>query len=371
MFQCLVDTTGMDRLCFIVQGERYTREDIARRYDCWQAALARAHQVRHHPMCMCKPSGVPMVVAKREDFFVRRFPSRGADHAPDCRSHELVSELAELQADKPSTTLSYQAHRYVTSAVDRVRRDYRKPDPTPAAVKTSTLREILSALWHRAGLCRYAPDRARCGWARHRSALRFASHQLQLSDAELSPRLALTGEAQLRDFLRQMEQQQSAAREIRFICGPLEMTKLTANDAVLRFRGEQTAFWSQDKSCVNAAQAAFDLATTMARAEVYALIAVYWDRNFRVHDTAFVAVADEGVPIISNLHAALYGQLIERQIPFFLPKGAMIEPENYPLLSLPKTDKGPLSVVSDADAPHASKAFYPPFVWSIGQPLPV
>ena len=64
---------------------------------CFQDALATAHSSRHRPLCLCRPEGLQMYVARiGSGFILKRMPDTGAAHAPDCLSYEPPAGLSGL-----------------------------------------------------------------------------------------------------------------------------------------------------------------------------------------------------------------------------------------------------------------------------------
>src|SRR6266511_22052 len=66
-----------------------------------QQLLADAHGARVRPLCMCKPGGVAMYVAKigRDKFVIKRMPDSGLAHAHRCPSYlppEALSGLGQV-----------------------------------------------------------------------------------------------------------------------------------------------------------------------------------------------------------------------------------------------------------------------------------
>jgi hypothetical protein len=62
----------------------------------WQQALERAHAGALNPLCLCRPDGVPMYVARCEQFMVKRLPDSGHHHHPTCPSYEPPASQSGL-----------------------------------------------------------------------------------------------------------------------------------------------------------------------------------------------------------------------------------------------------------------------------------
>lgn len=64
-------------------------------------AISQAYAIHHRPQCMCLRSGdsrgVEMYVARLGDgFIIKRMPSTGSQHAPDCPSYEPLADFSGL-----------------------------------------------------------------------------------------------------------------------------------------------------------------------------------------------------------------------------------------------------------------------------------
>jgi hypothetical protein len=76
---------------YLVDGVRLSPSDTA-----WQQALERAHAGGVKPLCLCRPDGVPMYVARYEHFVVKRLPDTGHQHHPTCPSYESPASQSGL-----------------------------------------------------------------------------------------------------------------------------------------------------------------------------------------------------------------------------------------------------------------------------------
>ena len=72
------------------QGPRYDVDGVRLRPDdpAWQHALERAYATSAQPLCLCRPSGIPMYIARYQQFVVKRLPDTGHQHHPTCPSYE-------------------------------------------------------------------------------------------------------------------------------------------------------------------------------------------------------------------------------------------------------------------------------------------
>ena len=83
-----------DRQTFELYGRRITRTnnpDV-------QQLLAAAHTDRVRPLCMCRPDGVAMYVAKigPDKYVIKRMPDSGLEHSHRCGSYRPPEELSGL-----------------------------------------------------------------------------------------------------------------------------------------------------------------------------------------------------------------------------------------------------------------------------------
>ncbi|GAA4127503.1 hypothetical protein GCM10022215_38030 [Nocardioides fonticola] len=77
---------GGDRQAFELYGRRITHTNSA---DV-QQLLAAAHSDRIRPLCLCRPDGVAMYVAKigPEKYVIKRMPDSGLAHTHRCTSRQ-------------------------------------------------------------------------------------------------------------------------------------------------------------------------------------------------------------------------------------------------------------------------------------------
>jgi hypothetical protein len=162
----------------------------------FQAELAKAHAEKVRPLCICMKPGVPMYVARFGDHHViKRMPSSGATHHPDCESFEPPAELSGLgevagsaiQEDVESGTTTLKLDFSLSKLGGR---------PAPVSkggeadsVRTDgarlTLRGLLHYLWEQAGLNKWTPamDGKRSWFVVRKYLLEAAAHK----DAKNTP----------------------------------------------------------------------------------------------------------------------------------------------------------------------------------------
>ena len=78
---------------YLFDGQRLDVDDP--RFD---ATVAEAHARHRRPVCLCKPAGVPMYVARfGDEYLIKRMPYSGTQHAPACPSYDLPSNVSEQE----------------------------------------------------------------------------------------------------------------------------------------------------------------------------------------------------------------------------------------------------------------------------------
>ncbi len=136
-----------------------------------QQVLAAAHAHLVRPVCLCRPGGVEMYVARisADRYIVKRMPDTGLVHAPGCPSYlppETLSGLGQVlgaaiqeSADTGITALRLgfrmgKADRNAPAAAGP--RDG-TGDSVSADGTRLTLRAVLHCLWQEAGLAAWSP----------------------------------------------------------------------------------------------------------------------------------------------------------------------------------------------------------------------
>jgi len=133
-----------------------------------QAALAAAHAGKFRPLCLCRPTGIPMYVARLGDrYLIKRLPFTASHHQPECDSFEPPPELSGLGEMSGSAI-----HEDVESGLTTLKLDFalsRQGGHQPPVPSTSddapvradgsklTLRATLHFLWEQAELHRWSP----------------------------------------------------------------------------------------------------------------------------------------------------------------------------------------------------------------------
>jgi hypothetical protein len=158
-----------DRQTFELYGRRITStssRDV-------QQLLATAHTDRVRPLCLCRPDGVVMYIAKigPDQYVIKRMPDTGLAHAHHCASYLPPEELSGLgqvlgsaiteEADSGLTAIKLgfrmsKAERAAPGSAGGVAvADSVKPDPSRL-----TLRAVLHYLWQEAELATWSPGMA-------------------------------------------------------------------------------------------------------------------------------------------------------------------------------------------------------------------
>lgn len=138
-----------------------------------QQLLAAAHSDRIRPLCLCRPGGVAMYVAKigAERYVIKRMPDSGLAHDHHCASYLPPEELSGLgqvlgsaiteEADSGLTAIKL-GFRMSTAerAAPAGAGSGRVADSVAADPNRLTLRAVLHYLWQEADLATWSPGMA-------------------------------------------------------------------------------------------------------------------------------------------------------------------------------------------------------------------
>ena len=158
-----------DRQTFELYGRRITHTnnpDV-------QQLLAAAHTDRVRPLCMCRPDGVAMYVAKigADKYVIKRMPDTGLEHTHRCGSYLPPEELSGLgqvlgsaiteETDSGLTAIKLgfrmsKAERAAPAVVG----SGGVADSVSADPNRLTLRAVLHYLWQEADLATWSPGMA-------------------------------------------------------------------------------------------------------------------------------------------------------------------------------------------------------------------
>lgn len=154
---------------------RFGAAHVAADADDLQRHLAAAYKGKQRPLCACQPDGVPMYIAKLDDYYViKRMPDSGAQHAPECPSYEPPAELSgrgavlgqAVQDDGEVTNLRLDFSLAKTGGKSAPEATGRESDTVRTDGAKLTLRGLLHYLWDEAGLNRWSPAmEGKRGWA--------------------------------------------------------------------------------------------------------------------------------------------------------------------------------------------------------------
>lgn len=157
----------------------------------WLVCLERARAEHFRPLCLCRPTGVAMYVARvGGQLSVKRMPNSGVDHALSCESYEPPPEISgmgqvlgqAIREDGDSGQVMLRLESSLTRLSGRV-----SPMPGDAASGTAradttrlSLRGLLHYLWHQGGLHRWTPAMAgKRSWAVVRRQVLTASQTMR------------------------------------------------------------------------------------------------------------------------------------------------------------------------------------------------
>ena len=161
-------------------------------------ALADAFARKLRPLCLCKPDGVPMYIARfDEQLFVKRMPSSGASHDPSCGAYQPPHELSGL-----GPLIGDAIRIDEMNGVAALRLDFplaktgSRPAPAAEASAANTvknvskrlsLRALLHYLWQEGELTEWTAAWAgKRGWGRVRTGLVEAARGMTVSSGSLS-----------------------------------------------------------------------------------------------------------------------------------------------------------------------------------------
>jgi hypothetical protein len=178
---------------YLIHGQRLEPEDSN-----FQEALAAAHASRHRPLCLCRPAGLEMYVARLGSGFVlKRMPDTGGEHAPECASYEPPPELSGLGDVSGSAIVEDTASGVVSLKLGFTLSKGTSRPATPAAGDGGDsvssdgsrlrMRGLLHYLWDQGELTRWQPAfTGRRSWAVVRK------HLLAAADGKVARARALS-----------------------------------------------------------------------------------------------------------------------------------------------------------------------------------
>jgi hypothetical protein len=177
---------------YLVDGVRLRPRDAA-----WQQALEDAYARDIKPRCLCRPSGVPMYIAKYQQFVLKRLPATGHTHHPTCPSYEpppnqsgLGEVLGEAVIERAPDRLEVRLDFPLTR---RLGRPVARGDPSASRTEVVAnrrrlgLRGLAHLLFQRAGFNRWYPRmQGKRSWYVVRKHLMAAAHEIETKGARLA-----------------------------------------------------------------------------------------------------------------------------------------------------------------------------------------
>jgi hypothetical protein len=163
----------------------------------WQQLLESAYERNIQPRCLCSPCGIPMYIARYEQFVVKRLPDTGHRHHPTCLSYEpppcltglgevLGDAVIERAPDRVEVRFDFPLTRRIGRAV---------ATGCPAAVPTEVaahrrrlgLRGLAHLLLLRAGFNRWYPRmQGKRNWYVVRKHLMAAAQEIETKGVRLA-----------------------------------------------------------------------------------------------------------------------------------------------------------------------------------------
>ena len=177
---------------YLVDGVRLRPDDAA-----WQQALECAYAKDAQLLCLCRPGGVPMYIARYHQFFVKRLPDTGHRHHPTCPSYEqppsqsglgevLGDAVIERAPDRVEVRLDFPLTR-------RLGRPVAPGDPSAVRTEVAArrcrlgLRGLAHLLLQRAGFNRWYPRmQGKRSWYVVRKHLMAAAHEIETKGVRLA-----------------------------------------------------------------------------------------------------------------------------------------------------------------------------------------
>ena len=163
-----------------------------------QTALADAFTNKRRPLCLCRPEGVPMYIARFDhQHLVKRMPSSGANHDPSCNAYQPPYELSGLgplmgdaiRVDEEKGIAALRLDFSLSKTGSRMApvAEASTTDMVRSVSKRLSLRSLLHYLWQEGELTEWSAAWAgKRGWGRVRASLIDASRRMSVSSGPLS-----------------------------------------------------------------------------------------------------------------------------------------------------------------------------------------
>lgn len=147
---------------------RFNSNDISSDDPRLEHALSTSYQEKLRPLCMCRPDGIPMYIAKIGDIHViKRMPNSGSTHHIRCESYETPPELSGLgqvegsaiqeNTENGTTVLKFNFALSKSPGKQAPKGTGQETDTVKTEGTKLTLRSTLHYLWEQAGFNRYTP----------------------------------------------------------------------------------------------------------------------------------------------------------------------------------------------------------------------
>ena len=130
--------------------------------------IARAHENKVRPLCICKSPGIEMYISKLSgQYIIKRMPNTGSNHASTCDSYEPPPELSGLGQVMGDAIQENPLDGVVDLKFDfSLSKKSGRVAPTPSTVETGSvktdgkrlsIRSTLHLLWEDANFNRWSP----------------------------------------------------------------------------------------------------------------------------------------------------------------------------------------------------------------------
>jgi len=154
----------MDLQRFSIQGREISADDPD-----LQDTLTSIYDTPERPLCLCRPNGVQMYVARHRQFVIKRMPDSGSTHHPCCPSYEpeiqysglgelLGEAVLEHESGQIELRVDFPWSRRLGNSIPSSEPEFTSEVAIPP--RRMTLHALLHFLFERAGFNRWAPAMA-------------------------------------------------------------------------------------------------------------------------------------------------------------------------------------------------------------------
>jgi hypothetical protein len=188
-----------------IDGVRLRPRDTA-----WQRALEQAYASGVQPRCLCRHGGVPMYIARYQQFVVKRLPETGDQHHPTCPAYEqppgqsglgevLGEAIIERAADRVEVRLEFPLTRRIGRPVIPGETSADRTEVT-ARRRHLGLRGLAHLLLHRGAFNRWYPRmQGKRTWYVVRKHLMAAAAEIETKGVRLADFLLIPEPFSLED----------------------------------------------------------------------------------------------------------------------------------------------------------------------------